>query len=81
MIAIISGIFLFGVVEVPVLADDDDNFGQVFAGAIYGLNAVLSGFDAHRRATDSNRENGWDLDESARARPPGFRVALVRLRF
>ena len=81
MIAVVSAVFLSGAVEVPVLGDSDDNFGQVLAGAVYGLNAVVSAFDAHGRAVESNRENGWDLDRDAARGLRGPRLALVRLRF
>jgi hypothetical protein len=80
-IAFVSAVFMFGVMDVPVLGDSEDNFGQVLAGAFYGLNAVVSAFDAHARATESNRENGWDLQESGRRAEPGLRIALVRLDF
>ena len=74
-------IFAVGLVEVPLISNEKDNFGQVLAGVMYGLNAVLSGFDAHRRANESNREHGWELEEQALRPPPGVRVALVRMRF
>lgn len=81
VIAFVSAVFMFGVMEVPVVGDEDDNFGQVLAGAFYGLNAVVSAFDAHNRAAESNRENGWDLDEQAASGPSGLRLNLVRLTF
>lgn len=80
-IAAVTLVFALGVFELPILSGDDDNFGQVLAGVMYGLNAVVSGFDAHRSAVESNREFGWDLEEQAQNRPPGWRVALVRVRF
>lgn len=80
-IAVVSGIFLFGVIDVPLVGDEGDNFGTALAGALYGLNAVVSGFDAHRRATESNRENGWDLQQTLHTGDRGWRLALVRARF
>lgn len=80
-IAAVTLVFALGVIEVPLVSSEDDDFGQVLTGVMYGLNAVVSGFDAHRRAVESNREYGWDLDGQAQSRPPGLRVALVRVRF
>ena len=80
-IAAVTLVFALGFFEVPVLGNEDDNFGQVLAGALYALNAVVSGFDAYNRAAESNRENGWDLQPQARNADPGIRVGLVRLSF
>jgi hypothetical protein len=80
-IAFTTFIFMIGIVEVPVLGDEDDNFGQVLAGALYGMNAVVSGWDAYNRAVESNRENGWDLHGQARSSGVGFRLPLVRTSF
>jgi hypothetical protein len=80
-VAVITMVFLTGVLDVPLLGDEDDNFGRVLAGMLYGLNAVVSGFDAHRRASESNLEHGWDLEEQVLRPDPGFRLSLVRVRF
>lgn len=80
-VAVITMMFLTGVVDVPLVGDEDDNFGRVLAGMLYGLNATVSGFDAHRRASESNLEHGWDLEGQARRPDPGFRLSLVRVRF
>ena len=80
-IAVTTFFFMIGTWDVPVIGSDEDNFGQVFAGVIYGMNAVVSAFDAYNRAADSNRENGWDLDAQARGEGFGIRLALVRVSF
>lgn len=80
-VAFVSAVFLFGVADVPVFSNPNDNFGQVLAGVVYGANAVVSAFDAQRRAQDSNLENGWDLPETALRQPSGVRLSLVSLRF
>ena len=81
LVAGVTFVFAIGLFEFPLLSNDKDNFGQVLAGVMYGLNAVVSGFDAHRRADESNREYGWEIEEQALRSPPGLRFALVRVRF
>jgi hypothetical protein len=73
--------FMIGTWDVPVLGSEEDNFGQVFAGVLYGMNAVVSAFDAYNRAVESNRENGWDLAEPAASLDSGIRIPLVHLDF
>jgi hypothetical protein len=80
-VAVITLMFLTGVVDAPFVNDDDDNFGQVLAGVLYGVNAVVSGFDAQRRASESNREHGWDFEEQALRTDPNLRLSIVRVRF
>ena len=80
-VAVITMMFLTGFIDVPVVGDSDDNFGRVLTGMLYGLNAVVSGFDAHRRASESNLEHGWNLEEQALRPDPGLRLSLVRVRF
>jgi hypothetical protein len=80
-IAFTTFFFMVGIVDVPVLGDEEDNFGQVLGGVLYGMNAVVSGWDAYSRAAESNREHGWDLGEQARAPRTGFRIPLVRTTF
>lgn len=80
-IALTTFFFMIGTWEVPVLGGDDDNFGQVLAGVLYGMNAVVSGWDAYNRATESNRENGWDLEEQAHSLDRGVRLPLVSVGF
>ena len=80
-IEIVTFVFAIGIFEVPLVGGEDDNFGQVLGGVLYGLNAVVSGFDAHGRAVESNREHGWDLDESTVRSDFGVRFSLVRVKF
>ena len=80
-VAAITMMFLTGIIDVPFVSDEGDNFGLVLSGMLYGLNAVVSGFDAHRRASESNLEYGWELEEQALQPDPKFRLSLVRLRF
>jgi hypothetical protein len=80
-VAVISMFFAAGVADVPVVGDDDDNFGQVLMALIYGFNAVLSGFDAYNLAVESNRENGWDVEVRVESVASGWRLDLVRLEF
>ena len=80
-VAIITMVFVTGIFDVPALSEEDDSFGRVLMGMLYGLNAVVSGFDANRRASESNREHGWDLDNQALRAGPAFRLSLVRMSF
>ena len=80
-VAAITMIFLSGVVDVPLIGDEGDNFGRVLAGMLYGLNALVPGFDAHPRASESNLVNGRALEKHTPRPDPGFRLSLVRVRF
>jgi hypothetical protein len=81
IVAGVTFVYMIGLYDVPVIGNEKDNFGQVFASVLYGMNAVLSAFDAHNMATESNREHGWDLGYGARKPDFGLRVDLVRLGF